>query len=261
MGGFQHKRRPPAEERPASAASLWSHASLHTPAALRARAALRHHRRVLEQLDLWWSTAVRSMEACGRGTGSENALAMCEEEYVKVSKKIYRAMIEPYDDAEATANALREWADDAKPGADGDARSLPAESFKDAIFELADLWTSGIDAIEYALFLSQLFHRIADGQPPDAYLWLPTAAIVHGGHTSPRNLRADEPPPPAASHVEQNASMVDLLRLDDHNNVTEESHAYHSNAGHRLGHSRAGLNSTAWSALPQPWDVMEQNHF
>lgn len=170
-------------------------------------------------LNLWWTTAVRSMHFSGRDA-AECELTMSEEEYVKVSMKIYRAMIEPWDEVEAEANARQEWADDTR-GLD----VLPAEFFKDAIFELADLWTAGIDAVEYATFLSQLFHRITEGHPPDAYLWLPTAQIDHGGYTSPRKLRADEPPPPV--HSRGGVSMggvVDLLRLDDENNVAEERH-------------------------------------
>jgi len=219
------RRREKSRERPASAASLWHHASLHTPAALRARAALRHHRKVLDALDLWWATAVNSMRAAGRKEGAVNnvraeegavVLAICEEEYIQVSKKIYKAMIQPYDEAEAEANARCEWRDDTRG-----ASALPCEGFKDALFELADLWTAGIDAVEYAVFLLQLFHRIAEGAPPDAFLWLPTEQIVHGGYTSPRKLRADEPAsrPPPLNHV-----AVDVLRLDDNNQVAEETH-------------------------------------
>ena len=140
------RRRRSHPERPSSAGSMWHHASLHTPAALRARAALRHNRRVEEVLDLWWSTAVRSMLASGK-----EAHAMCEDEYVKISTKIYRAMIVPYDEAEATQNAHHEWQLDTKGETE-----LPCESFKDAIFELADLWTEGIDAVEYAALPSLL---------------------------------------------------------------------------------------------------------
>jgi hypothetical protein len=115
--------------RPSSAATLWQHASVHTPAAIRARARLRHERRVVEQLDLWWATAVKSMQASGR----DNVSAMNEDEYVRISTKIYRTMILPYDEQEAVANAKREWQDDTKGSAE-----LPCESFKDAIFELGN---------------------------------------------------------------------------------------------------------------------------
>lgn len=70
---------------------------------------------------------MKSMQASGR----EDVSAMTEEEYVKISTKIYRAMILPYDEAEAVANAKREWLDDTKG-----LEELPCEKFKDAIFEL-----------------------------------------------------------------------------------------------------------------------------
>ena len=155
------------------------------------------------------------MLASGRDSSCE--LAMVQEEYIQVSKKIYRAMIESYDDDEATENAKREWLDDIRGGE----HALPAEKFKDAIFELADLWTSGIDAVEYSVFLRHLFRQITEGQPPDQYLWLPTERIVHGGYTSPRKLRADEPPRDDGS---SSRDEIDFLRLDAANNVAEESH-------------------------------------
>ena len=41
-----------------------------------------------------------------------------------------------------------------------------AQLFFDAFFELADLWTIGISAEEYADFLMRLFDCIAEGEPP-----------------------------------------------------------------------------------------------
>ena len=179
---------------------------------------------MLEALDLWWTTAANSMRLAGRTGEGEDAFAVCEEEYVQVSMKIYKAMIQPYDEVEAEANARKEWNDDTR-GRGLTSERLPNESFKDAIFELADLWTAGIDSVEYAAFLLQLFHRIAEGQPPDAYLWLPTDRITHGGYTSPKKMRRDElPPPPNSRDTNKCMQVVDFLRLDDANEVAEESH-------------------------------------
>lgn len=80
-----------------------------------------------------------------------------------------------------------------------------------AIFELADLWTTGIDAHEYACFLIRLFHDIAHGVPPDQYLWKPTSEVMHGGYTEPQKTRAKE-------------EAVDVLTLDDEGCVLSESH-------------------------------------
>ena len=85
----------------------------------------------------------------------------------------------------------------------------------------ADLWTEGIDAVEYSLFLRQLFSNITEGQPPDKFFWLPTEAIVHGGYTSPRKVRPDEPS--ADGRDSPAEAQVDVLHIDNAGN-TFESH-------------------------------------
>ena len=79
---------------------------------------------------------------CNASATARYELAMSEEEYVMVSKKIYRAMITPYDEAVAEENARHEWHEDTR----GEAR-LPVERFKDAIFELADLVRASRDQL------------------------------------------------------------------------------------------------------------------
>lgn len=79
-----------------------------------------------------------------------------------------------------------------------------------ALRRLADLWTAGIDAIEYADFLHTLFHQIAEGTPPDLFFWRPTHAIVHGGYTSPCKMR-----PQDVMASPRRVTTVDVLTLDD----------------------------------------------
>ena len=59
--------------------------------------------------------------------------------------------------------AEEEWRADSKGSA-----SLSAEGLQDSIFELADLWTRGIQPEDYANFLRDVHERItfvgADGQ-------------------------------------------------------------------------------------------------
>jgi hypothetical protein len=71
-----------------------------------------------------------------------------KNEYVRVSKKIYKAMIEEYDEAEAVASAHEDWERDCKGQ-----KEMSQELWEDGLFELADLWTDGIDGTEYAEFL------------------------------------------------------------------------------------------------------------
>ena len=106
-----------------NAADLWHHAALHTPAALRARAELRNEPTVCAALDYWFDTARRSM-------GGRDELLI--DDYVLISKKAYRALIEPWDEKEAERNAREEWNQDVARGA----ATMSGEVFKDAIFEV-----------------------------------------------------------------------------------------------------------------------------
>lgn len=193
------------------AAALWEHAALHTPAALRKRAALRSAPRVLAALDLWWTTAQSSMRRSGRTDDG----AISETEYVMISCRIYRAIIKPYDQEEAVANAKREWLDDVRHG---ELSALPEEAFKDAMFELCDLWTSGIDEQSYSQWLLDLFGRITNGTPPNACLWLPSSEIEHGGYDRPVKRRPWRPAGAASSLVQcrirRVASVADMSHLE-----------------------------------------------
>jgi len=59
------------------------------------------------------------------------------------------------DEQSARQCAKNDYAHDCK-GSEG----LTRETFGDALFELADTWTSGIDAAEYAQFLLDLLHKL-----------------------------------------------------------------------------------------------------
>lgn len=197
-------RTPPAASRPGSAHRPVSYIfdDVHSPAALIARQALRHTPRVLSALEAWWTTALNSMSS-DRASDAAHAAITCEE-YVKMWCKIHRAMILEWDEADATIAALREWKDDIAANSSGgqallgggqEGALLGCERFKDAIFELSDLWTAGVDEVEYSAFLWQLLHHIAEGEPPNLYFWRPTGAITHGGYSSPKKARPEIPSP------------------------------------------------------------------
>ena len=81
--------------------------------------------------------------------------------------------------------------------------------------------------MEYSLFLKQLFTNITEGAPPDAFFWMPTEAIKHGGYTSPRKVRPDEPPPAesdSSSAAGATSKQVDMLTLDETTGLAIESH-------------------------------------
>ena len=72
-------------------------------------------------------------------------------------KKLYRILIEEYDEDDATVCADEDWERDTR--GEGELRREP---FCDALFELADTWTRSCEAAEYIEFLNQLFEPMAE---------------------------------------------------------------------------------------------------
>ena len=103
-------------------------ASMYTNEAIVKRAEARHDPGVLDILHTWWETARRSLLL---GVGSP----MEKRGYTMMMRKIYRVVIEEYDEEDATACAEEDWEKDAK----GET-TLSREMFGDALFELADTW-------------------------------------------------------------------------------------------------------------------------
>ena len=65
---------------------------------------------VRDALGVWWHTCQRSF---GNGDGALDR-PLSKEEYVSVSRKIYKAMIEEYDEEDAVRSALEDWERDAR---------------------------------------------------------------------------------------------------------------------------------------------------
>lgn len=116
----------------AKALPLWKQGSeaLYTSEALQARGACRHDKAVLAALNVWWQTAQRSLQS----GGDVSACTLCKTHYVAMMKKIYKVMIEEYDDDEATACAEEDWQLDLQGYS-----TLDRGRFCDAIFQLADV--------------------------------------------------------------------------------------------------------------------------
>ena len=132
------------------------------PANKAAREALRQHPRVLEALETWWSTAAR--EAAPEERDADGGLL--EALYRTLSKMIYKAMIEQWDEAAADKSATDDWERDAKGGT-----SLDRGAFTDSLFELADTWAYEVDPDEYASLLWALFSCLTYGDPCEQAKW------------------------------------------------------------------------------------------
>ena len=126
-------------------------ASLATKEKMAERQALRYHPRVLEALQLFWEAAQRSMQSGGDSSASE----LSQEGHALMLRRIYKVMIREFDSDDCDKCIAEDWERDAK-GKDKLSRKL----FCDAFFELADNWTQGISAVEYALFLKTLYDSV-----------------------------------------------------------------------------------------------------
>ena len=132
------------------------------PANKAAREALRKHPRVLEALETWWSTAERNAAPEERSADG----GLLEAPYRTLSKMIYKAMIERWDEPAANKSATEDWECDAKGGT-----SLDRGAFADSLFELADTWAFEIDPNEYAGLLWELFSCLTYGEPCEQATW------------------------------------------------------------------------------------------
>ena len=79
-------------------------------------------------------------------------------------------MVAEYDEAEAVESVRDDWQHDS-----GGADCLTREMFMDCVFELADVWTRGLDPEEYGGFLDNLLGQLAKGGQ-----FVPDADIVPG---------------------------------------------------------------------------------
>lgn len=161
--------------------------SLHTQDKLDERYALRYHPAVTKALDVWWSVVLHSLKMDG-----DQVNALSRERYLTICCRIYFALvpkpskqkkIKAYEE-DAIKSAAADWEHDSQ-GESVMRRGL----FLDALFELADVWTEGIDANEYADFLLNLLPRVAIGdQPDDMRFWSDSTVRDADGVSSERQV-------------------------------------------------------------------------
>eukprot|EP00966_Prymnesium_polylepis_P161077 3722321-Prymnesium_polylepis.1 len=112
------------------------------------RLELRTHPHVLQELDRWWHAALASF-------ADAKASSLTVAQYEQVVRRLMKALYDEWD--EEDADTARQVAEDDACGCN----CLPEELFKDAIFELADQFTSDASASAYAHFLATAFSAVA----------------------------------------------------------------------------------------------------
>ena len=138
---------------------LWEQgdAEMYTQENLDRRYGLRHDPAVARMLNMWWATVQRFLKA-----RRKNPNRLLEEEYKVIFLKVYKLMMpgEDYVVSEARMAVHEDWATDCGPRG-----FLTRDTFIDALFELADVWTLTTEAHEYHGFLKSLHDKITkDGE-------------------------------------------------------------------------------------------------
>ena len=128
-------------------------AALSSPEAFKLRSKLRRNMSVLASLNKWWEAALSSARV-----SRPEATDLSRDDYVKVYRAISVELLEEdFDEAEAEAEALEEWAKDS-----GNASSMEQKQFFDAIFEICDMYCMTLEASEYASFSNELLTSVVD---------------------------------------------------------------------------------------------------
>ena len=133
------------------------------PAIVEKRSQLRSHPAIVDELQLWWETALHSRRETLL-SDDDGAQAICRSDYVALCLKLSKATLERWDRLEAKELATHEW--------DADCRGrlvMTRTPFMDAIFEMADLWTLTVEVDEHVALLRTLFKRVAKARPLNAF--------------------------------------------------------------------------------------------
>lgn len=106
--------------------------SVYTPPVIDERVALRRHPRIVEILELWWTTSLHT-DPSGTKPSLDAQLGdeMSKAQYVLACRKLYRAMVQEWDEADCLAVSEEEWESDTdgatRPPCPRIEATLPAE--------------------------------------------------------------------------------------------------------------------------------------
>ena len=113
---------------------------MYTAKNLKKRKNLQHDPRLLERVQRWWETCMRTAT---RATG--NARTEMEElpkaEFFALNCRLHKALLLTYDEAEALACAEDDWNTDVGPGQ----KTMTRAAFVSSLLELVDVWKECFD--------------------------------------------------------------------------------------------------------------------
>lgn len=119
---------------------------------------LRRSPHVREALQEFWQAALRSMQSGGEDRA--DATHVDQTGYALLFERIYRTLLEEYDEDEMHSTIEDDWENDS-----GGEAMLSREAFCDAIFELCDCWAPEHDELGYARFIHALYVQCTDEHP------------------------------------------------------------------------------------------------
>ena len=138
--------------------ALWHQGdiALNKKEVLMARAHLRHHPLVIDELQLWWETALHSRKCEGH---HDEEQTLSYHDYVHLSRRLIKCCLES-----TPPDELRRLAEETAKTDMRGAEMMGRSCFMDAIFEFGDLWSSTVDAKDMVQFLHTAFKRIAKAE-------------------------------------------------------------------------------------------------
>lgn len=143
--------------------------SFYSEEMLEKRSAVREDAKVLEALHMWWITALQTKDVVALENGT-----LAKDAYVAIQCRVYKALMDNYDEEDALACAEEDWERDVQ-GLD----AMHRDSFTDGLFELADLYTETSEAADYATFLWKLLQSVATrSEDGSLYFWKEVANIT-----------------------------------------------------------------------------------
>ena len=123
------------------------------------RMALRRHKLVLDALHRWWDCMLKSKvvtwntvhSTTPRITGSAGTevreATLGKRVYLDLQARFYQALVGRANSTEAQIEAEEAWKRDCPDGTE-----LSRRQFQDSLFEMADIWSRGVDPAECAPF-------------------------------------------------------------------------------------------------------------